>query len=84
MYDCKHVAKDNNELKDLLNIVKYFSDDIDMDFGLHKSAKITIHKGENYGNTLNRSRYCHIEESKNYRNTLNRSQYCHEEERKNY
>lgn len=40
--DLKLFAKDDNELKGLLNIVKYFSDDIGMDFGLDKCAKVTF------------------------------------------
>lgn len=45
MDDLKLFAKDDNELKGLLNIVKYFSDDICMSFGLDKCAKVTFKKG---------------------------------------
>lgn len=38
MDDLKLFAKNDNELKSLLNTVKYFSDNIGMDFGLDKCA----------------------------------------------
>lgn len=36
--------KDDNALKAILNNVKYFSDDIGMDFGLDKCAEVTSKK----------------------------------------
>ena len=40
--DLKLYAKDDGELEGLLRIVKGFSDDIGMDFGLSKCAKASF------------------------------------------
>ena len=45
MDDLKLYAKDDNELEGLLRIVKGFSDDIGMEFGLSKCAKATFKRG---------------------------------------
>ena len=44
MDDLKTFAKDNQQM-DLLTIVKTFSDDIKMEFGLDKCAKATFKRG---------------------------------------
>lgn len=44
MNDIKFFAKDENVLKGLANAVKCFSDNIGMDFGLDKCAKVTFKK----------------------------------------
>ena len=46
MDDLKTFAKKNNEQTGILNTVKKFSDDINMDFGLEKCAKATFIKGK--------------------------------------
>ena len=46
MYDLKLYAKDNSELESLLRIVKGFSDDIGMEFGLSKCVKATFKRGK--------------------------------------
>ncbi len=46
MDDLKTFAKDDNQQKGLLTIVKTFSDDIRMDFGLDKCAKATFKRGK--------------------------------------
>ena len=46
MDDLKLYAKDDNELEGLLRIVKGFSDDIGMVFGLSKCAKATFKRGK--------------------------------------
>ena len=46
MDDLKLYAKDDNELEGLLRIVKGFSDDIGMEFGLSKCAKATFKRGK--------------------------------------
>ena len=46
MDDLKLYAKDDNELEGLLRIVKGFSDDISMDFGLSKYAEVTFKRGK--------------------------------------
>jgi hypothetical protein len=46
MDDSKLIAKSEEELRKQTQTVKTFSDDIHMDFGLEKSAKITIKKGK--------------------------------------
>ena len=46
MDDLKLHAKDDSELEELLRIVKGFSDDIGMEFGLSKCAKATIKRGK--------------------------------------
>ena len=46
MDDLKTYAKDDNEQKGLLTIVKTFSDDIKMEFGLDKCAKATFKRGK--------------------------------------
>ena len=46
MDDLKLYAKDDNELEGLLRIVKGFSDDIGMDFGLSKYAEVTFKRGK--------------------------------------
>ena len=45
MNDWKLFARDDHELKGLLQTVKKFSDNIGMKFGLEKSAKVTFLKG---------------------------------------
>ena len=45
MDDLKLSAKDDNKLEGLLRIVKRFSDDIGMEFGLSKCAKATFKRG---------------------------------------
>ena len=45
MDDLKLYLKDDSELEGLLRIVKGFSDDIGMEFGLSKCAKITFKRG---------------------------------------
>ena len=42
MDDLKRYAKDDSEVEKLLRIVKGFSDDFDMEFGLSKCAKATF------------------------------------------
>ena len=42
MDDLKLYAKDDSEVEKLLRIVKGFSDDSDMEFGLSKCAKATF------------------------------------------
>ena len=44
--DLKLYAKDDNELEGLLRIVKGFSDDIGMEFGLSKCAKAVFKRGK--------------------------------------
>ena len=46
MDDLKLYAKDDSELEGLLRIVKGFSDDIGMEFGLSKCAKATFKRGK--------------------------------------
>ena len=46
MDDLKLLAKNNNDLEDLLTIVKNFSDDIGVEFGLDKYAKDSFKWGE--------------------------------------
>ena len=46
MDDLKTYAKDDNQQAGLLNIVKTFSDDINMEFGLDKCAKATFKRGK--------------------------------------
>ena len=46
MDDLKLHSKGDNELEGLLRIVKGFSDDIGMDFGLSKCAKATFKRGK--------------------------------------
>ncbi|XP_047501775.1 uncharacterized protein LOC125047544 [Penaeus chinensis] len=46
MDDLKLFAKDDGQLDQELGIVKTFSDDIQMEFGLEKCAKATIRKGK--------------------------------------
>ena len=46
MDDLKLSAKDDNKLEGLLRIVKRFSDDIGMEFGLSKCAKATFKRGK--------------------------------------
>ena len=46
MDDLKLYGKDDNEIEGLLRIVKGFSDDIGMEFGLDKCAKATFRKGK--------------------------------------
>ena len=46
MDDLKLSAKDDNKLEGLLRIVKRFSDDIGMEFGLSKCAKATFMRGK--------------------------------------
>ena len=44
MDDLKLIAKSEEELRKQIQTVKNFSDDIHMDFGLEKCAKITFKK----------------------------------------
>jgi hypothetical protein len=46
MDDLKLIAKSEEELQKQIQTVKTFSDDIHMDFGLEKCAKITFKKGK--------------------------------------
>ena len=46
MDDVKVFAKNDLQLGQIINIIKEFSDDIHMQFGLDKCAKITIKKGK--------------------------------------
>ena len=46
MDDLKLIAKSDQELRKQIPKVKTFSDDIHMDFGLEKCAKITFKKGK--------------------------------------
>jgi hypothetical protein len=46
MDDLKLIAKSEEELRKQIQTVKTFSDDIRMDFGLEKCAKITFKKGK--------------------------------------
>ena len=46
MDDLELCAKDDSELEGLLRIVKGFSDDIGMEFGLSKCAKATFKRGK--------------------------------------
>jgi hypothetical protein len=46
MDDLKLIAKSEEELRKRIQTVKTFSDDIHMDFGLEKCAKITFKKGK--------------------------------------
>ena len=46
MDDLKAYAMNDNQLKNLLDIVNTFSDDIKMEFGLDKCAKATFIKGK--------------------------------------
>ena len=46
MHDLKLIAKSDEELRKQIQTVKTFSDDIHMDFGLEKCAKITFKKGK--------------------------------------
>ena len=42
MDDLKLFASNDNQLQSLINIIKTFSDDIKMSFGMNKCNKITI------------------------------------------
>ena len=44
--DLKLIAKSEGELQKQIQIVKTFSDDINMEFGLEKCAKITFKRGK--------------------------------------
>ena len=46
MDDLKLFAKNDQQLQDLLNIVKQLSDNIRMEFGLDKCAKATSFRGK--------------------------------------
>ena len=46
MDELKTFAKNDNEQTGILNTLKKFSDDINMDFGLEKCAKATCIKGK--------------------------------------
>ena len=46
MDDLKTYAKDDNQQPNLLTVVKKFSDDLQIEFGLEKSAKATFQRGK--------------------------------------
>ena len=46
MDDLKLYAQSNKEIESLVNTVRIFSDDIHMQCGLDKCAKVTINKGK--------------------------------------
>ena len=46
MDDLKAYAMNDEQLKKLLDIIKIFSDDIEMEFGLDECAKATFVKGK--------------------------------------
>ena len=46
MDDLKLIAKSEEELQKQIQTVKIFSDDIDIEFGLEKCAKITFKRGK--------------------------------------
>ena len=46
MHDLKTYAKDHNQQPNLLIVVKKFSDDIRMEFGLERSAKAAFKRGK--------------------------------------
>jgi hypothetical protein len=46
MDDLKLIAKSEEELQKQIQTVKIFSDDINMEFGLEKCAKITFKRGK--------------------------------------
>jgi hypothetical protein len=46
MDDLKLIAKSEEEFRKQIQTVKTFSDDIHIDFGLEKCAKITLKKGK--------------------------------------
>ena len=46
MNDLKLIAKSEEELQTQIQTVKTFSDDINMEFGLEKCAKITFKRGK--------------------------------------
>ena len=46
MDDLKLIVKSEEELKKQIETVKTFSDDINMEFGLEKCAKITFKRGK--------------------------------------
>ena len=46
MDDLKLLAKNDQQLQGLVNIVKQFSDDIRMELGLGKCAKVTFLRGK--------------------------------------
>ena len=46
MDDLKLIAKSKEELQKQTQTVKTYSDDINMEFGLEKSAKITFKRGK--------------------------------------
>ena len=46
MDDLKLYAKNDKELEGLLSTVKQFSDDIGLEFGLNKCAKVTFIEGK--------------------------------------
>ena len=46
MDDLKLYARSNKEIESLVNTVRIFSDDIHMQFGLDKCAKVTINRGK--------------------------------------
>jgi hypothetical protein len=44
MNDLKHIGKREEKLQNQMQVVRTFSDDICMEFGLHKCAKIELKK----------------------------------------
>ena len=45
-YDLKLIAKSEEELQKQIQIVKTFNNDINMEFGLEKCAKVTFKRGK--------------------------------------
>ena len=66
MDDLKIYSKSDSDLRSLLRIVKKFSDDIRMEFGLEKCAKISIIKGKMVrSSNISLNEHTHIKELSN-------------------
>ena len=66
MDDLKIYSKSDSDLRSLLRIVKKFSDDIRMELGLEKCAKISIIKGKMVrSSNINLNEHAHIKELSN-------------------
>ena len=66
MDDLKIYSKSDSDLRSLLRIVKKFSDDITMEFGLKKCAKISIIKGKMVrSSNISLNEHKHIKELSN-------------------